>query len=205
MSQLGDYASRTAGRFLAADFGQWALPISIAPVGTGSKPFYLSNSTATLPDGTIIMPFNTNAQVLVGTELVTLSAVGTGCIINSFQANSCELTATFSDLHNNAETISSGTYGLQEAINAAAASGGGVVTADSLWARLGGTSGMISGATIPSGVTIEDVRTGYHGVQGATGAQGTHGTQGTQGVQGTTGAQGTTGSQGVQGAQGTTG
>ncbi len=158
-----DIQSRAVGRFLAANYGLWSLPISVAPAGTGSQVFYLSNSTVTLPDGRVIMPFDLTAPVFVGKEQVTLTDVGTGCVLNSYQANSCGLTATFVDSHNNSETVSSASFGLQEALNDAGASGGGVVTIDSFWTSLGGTDDIVSAATVPANVSIEDVRLGVSG------------------------------------------
>ena len=153
-------SSRVAGRFVAYNYGGWSLPLYQFPSGTGAKTFTLSNSTVNLGDGRLIMPFNTNAQIYVGTELVTVSAVGAGCLINSTIIGGCSITATFSKTHQNGEPVTSGTFGLQEALNDAGASGGGAVTIDSAWAKLGGTTGIVSGATLPSNTAIEDVRTG---------------------------------------------
>ena len=155
--------SRTAGRFIAYNYGQWSMPIYQFPAGTGSKTFTLSNSTVQLGDGRVVMPFNTNAQVTVGTETVTLTAVGSGCIIGSTAIGGCSLTATFSNPHTNADRVSSATFGLQEALNDAGNSGGGAVTIDSAWAGLGGTTGIKNAATLPSNTAIEDVRTGAGG------------------------------------------
>jgi hypothetical protein len=102
---------------------------------------------------------------------VTVTAVGAGCLINSTAIGGCSITATFTLPHTVADPISSGMYGLQEALNDASASGGGTVTVDSAWAGLGGTSGMVSAATIPSNTGIEDERTG----PGSTGGSGTVG------------------------------
>ena len=73
--------SRAAGRFVASQYGVWGIPVYQFPVGTGSKTFSLTTATATLPDGHEIMPFNTNAAILVGSETVTVTTVGSGCVI----------------------------------------------------------------------------------------------------------------------------
>ena len=106
------------------------------------------------------MPFATNAPLKVGNETVTVSAVGANCVLSWGAPGYCVLTATFSNKHTTADAVSSGTFGLQEALNDAGASGGGAVTVDSTWASAGGTSGMISAATLPSNTAVEDVRTG---------------------------------------------
>lgn len=152
--------SRVAGRFVAWNYGQWAIPLYTAPAGTGSQTFTLVSSQVRMADGRTIMPFNTNAVIFVGKEQVTVTAVGSGCINAQVGPGKCVLTATFSNKHTNAEVVSSATYGLQEALNDAGASSGGTVTVDSAWAGLGGTTGMVNAATLPANTGIEDERTG---------------------------------------------
>lgn len=148
--------SRVAGRFVAYNYGAWSLPVYTMPSGIGSQTFTLSNSTAVLQDRRAIMPFAVNAPLRVGIETVTVTAVGAGCIINSTAIGACSITATFTLPHTVADFVGSGTWGLQEALNDAAASGGGTVTVDSAWIALGGTSAMISAATIPSLTGVEN-------------------------------------------------
>lgn len=116
----------------------------------------------TLQDGTILSPLSTNAPVVVGTgagaDKVTPSAVSTNTP-GVYQSSSLTAT-TFSHAHGTGDTVSSGTVGLQEAINAASAAGGGVVIVDAAWAQNGGTDAMIEAATVPAGVSIQDNRTG---------------------------------------------
>lgn len=95
-------------------------------------------------------------------ETVTPTAVS-GC--NQFPANSsnptCQVTATFANVHAQGENIQSGSAGLQEAINDAIASGGGMATIDALWTKAGGTQAMATAWTAPSGsagVWVEDLR-----------------------------------------------
>ena len=159
--------SRVAGRFVASNYGQWSLPIYSFPAGTGSLTFTLSSSTVRLPDGRLTMPFNTNASIRVGSETVTPSAVGTGCILNSTVIGGCSITATFSNAHSTSDQVLSATFGLQEALNDAGNSGGGAVTIDSAWTNAGGTTAIKNAATLPSSTGIEDVRTGA--ISGGTG------------------------------------
>jgi len=152
--------SRVAGRFVASNYGQWSFAPYTMPSGTGSQTFTLSNATAALPDGRIVMPFSTNAPIKVGTEVVTPTAVGSGCIVGNIGAGACAITATFVHSHSTADYISSGTFGLQEALNDAHLSGGGAVTIDSAWVSLGGTTAIYDAAVVPSSTNIEDVRAG---------------------------------------------
>jgi len=110
-------------------------------------------------DGRSFTPPNTNAPITIGSgtnaETVTPSAV-----TNNTPAvyGSCAVTATFANVHGNGDLVSSGTFGLQEAINYAASQGGGTVIVDAKWAAAGGTTAMITAATLPTAVVIEDLR-----------------------------------------------
>ena len=161
--------SRVAGRFVAWNYGGWSLQVYKAPAGTGSQTFSVTTASVQLGDGRQIMPFATNAPLKVGNETVTVSAVGPNCVLSWGAPGYCVLTATFSNKHTTADAVSSGTFGLQEALNDAGASGGGAVTVDSTWASAGGTSGMISAATLPSNTGIEDTRTGAPAAAGVNG------------------------------------
>ena len=152
--------SRTAGRFVAWNYGQWQVQPYKVPAGTGSQTFSVVASQVKLTDGRVIMPFATTAPIFIGKEQVTPTAVGAGCQNANVAIGACTVTATFTIAHTNADVISSATYGLQEALNDAGSSGGGAVTVDSAWAGLGGTAGMISGATLPTNTGIENASTG---------------------------------------------
>jgi len=149
-------ASRTAGRFVAANYGKWSLNVFSFPAGTGTLQFAVTSPLATLTDGRQLAPFNTNAPIYVGSEKVTPTAV----VQSSANPGGYLITASFSNAHGAGETVSSATFGLQEALNDANASGGGAVVIDSAWAALGGTTTIKNAATVPSGTGVEDVRTG---------------------------------------------
>jgi len=151
--------SRTAGRFVAANYGKWSLNVFSFPAGTGTLQFAVASPLAALTDGRQIIPFNTNAPIYVGGEKVTPSAVSN----SSANPGGYLITATFSKPHGAGELISSASFGLQEALNDANASGGGAIVIDSSWAALGGTTTIKNAATVPSGTGIEDVRTGAPG------------------------------------------
>lgn len=163
--------TKFAGRFNATNYAyglnNQSPPLSIA---TGSYPagaatVVLANGYSTTVDGLVFYPPNTNAPITIGSgasaETVTPSAVSnsqpTVYAVNT-------ITATFSNSHGTGDLISSGTCGLQEAINAASAAGGGVVVIDQTWVNLGGTQAMITAATLPTTVTIEDLRNGQQDV-----------------------------------------
>lgn len=147
--------SRAAGRFVASQYGVWRIPVYLFSTGTGSKTFSLATATATLPDGHEIMPFNINAKVFVGSESVTLTAVGSSCVKGPVPVGAATLTATFSNSHSNSDTVSSATFGLQESLNDASFCGGGTVVVDSSWIGIGGTQAILNAATIPANVTVE--------------------------------------------------
>lgn len=97
-----------------------------------------------LADGTQFMPFATTAPVTIGIagaqETVTPSAVS--CLTPTVY-NSCSITVTTSFAHGINDPISSGTFGLQEAINF----GPGTAIIDSTWG-LYGTQAMVAAANL---------------------------------------------------------
>lgn len=151
--------SYTAGRFVAANYSKWSLQINSFPAGTGSQTFTLVNPTVRLLDGRGIMPFNTNAPILVGSENVTPTAV-VGCTFNNPAVGACQITATFSQQHSTSDSVRSATAGLQEALNDASLTGGGAVVIDATWTNAGGTTAIKNAATLPTNTGIEDARTG---------------------------------------------
>ncbi len=150
----------------------------------GSGTITLSTGYTIAPDGHTFFPLCAGSNV-TGTitcggatpitvnpgganqETVTPTAVS-GC--NTFPQNTsnptCQVTATFSNVHAQGELVSSGSAGLQEAINDAIASGGGMAVIDALWTKAGGTAAMATGWTAPSGsvgVAVEDQRSANFG------------------------------------------
>lgn len=142
-----------------------ALAVYIGTSATGAGTVTLAYGQVGLSDGTNVAPLATTAPITIGAgsnaETVTPSAVS-----NSTPGvyGSATVTATFSNTHGSGDPIASGTFGLQEAINACSAAGGGVVIVDAKWAAAGGTNAMIAAATFPSGVGLLDNRTGGGGV-----------------------------------------
>jgi hypothetical protein len=68
------------------------------------------------------------------------------------------VTFTGTYAHGNGDQITTGSMGLQEALNYASSKGGGTVILDNAWAAGGGTQAMINAATVPAGVAIQDNR-----------------------------------------------
>lgn len=166
-----------AGMYRALDYAYGAVPgipglqVDQPASTTGAtQTLNVAFGTVTLGDGTIITPLNTNAPITIGTganaDSVTPSAVSQS---TPQVYQSVSLTATtFSHSHGTGDLIASATVGLQEALNAAGAAGGGTVVVDPEWVKSGGTTGMINAATIPSNTAILDNRTGFQGVSSST-------------------------------------
>jgi hypothetical protein len=163
--------SSFAGMFNAYDFAYGVNPRVpavqvIGPIGgaTGVQTVILAHGYVNLSDGTIIYPFNTNAPILIGgdstMETVTPSAVA-NATPTVYASTGVTFTGTYA--HSNGDSVRSGTVGFQEALNYCAAQGGGTVIIDGKWAAMGGTSAMVSAATIPAGVTVDDNRAGASG------------------------------------------
>ena len=91
-----------------------------------------------------------------GADTVTISAVSVAT--PGVYQSSNFTAATFSHSHGTGDRVSSATFGLQEAINAASAAGGGIVVVDATWAATGGTDAMVEAATLSTGVSIQDNR-----------------------------------------------
>lgn len=164
------FNSREAGVFNAAAYN-WSdrITISNGNASTGSATITLQWGSVALQDGRELAPFAVGAPITVGTgstvETVTPTSVS-GCTIgrgaNNYQ--SCNITASFSNVHGSGEPVSSGTAGLQEALNDAflntvkAPGIGGTVVVDKAWATGGGTTAMLLAALPYSNVSILDER-----------------------------------------------
>ena len=137
------------------------LPSGVNP-NTATQTLIVAFGTIALQDGTLISPLATNAPITVGTganaDTVTPSSVSNSTP-SVYQSSSLTAT-TFSHAHGTGDKIASGTIGLQEALNAASAAGGGTVVIDAAWVQMGGTDAMVEAATIPTGTSIDDNRTG---------------------------------------------
>lgn len=171
MAPLSHAQNRTrfAGRYNAIDYAYGIAP-GIAPLqvaqgnaATGTASITLVVACTTAGDGTSVCPLATNAPILVGVgstqDTVTPTALS-NCSYQSAAYASCTVTGSFTFTHGTGEQVTSGSYGLQEAINLANTGSGGIATVDKVWAGFGGTTAKITAAAGFSNVAIEDTRAG---------------------------------------------
>ena len=175
--------SFVGGRFVARQYNYPGMNIAPGvnnPAGTAT--IVLHSGQVRLQDGRTIVPFSAGGQNILGNpgptaapaipiyvgagttrELVTPTAVS-GCYIGAPQDISCKITAVFANAHGTGELVTSGSFGIQEAINDAAFWGGGVVAVDPSENFYAGgaatiTAAMAAANEVP-GVCLEDDRTG---------------------------------------------
>lgn len=164
------FVSVAAGQVLynASDYAYGTSP-SVPSLNINSV---VNATTVTLTSGVIslsnggfmVAPLNTNASIIVGSGSNTETVTPSQIICNTpAQYGTCTLVATFTKQHYTGEPIRSATFGLQEAINAAHTAGGGIVSVNASWFAYGGTTGMISAATLPSGVSVWNLLNGISG------------------------------------------
>jgi hypothetical protein len=129
---------------------------------TQGNPSTGSSSLVALPTGFAqgipFLPYNVNASITINrnaanAETVTPTSV-TSCYPNSL---TCTLASTFGFKHIAGESIQSGTFGLQEALNIAVAAGSGTVLIDASWQGPSGNS-LILAAKGNANVMIQDNR-----------------------------------------------
>jgi hypothetical protein len=134
------------------------LPVNPSTAGA-STTFTVASASTVAGDGTVFYPLNLWTPVYIvdasGVDgPLTPSAVA-GC--NSQQGlDTCSVTITPTYSHGKGARLSSGSFGLQEALNLQSAKGGGIVAIDSDW---GGTNAAISLAVVVPNVGIYDNRT----------------------------------------------
>lgn len=170
--------SFVGGSFVAKNYAYSGVTISPGTnIPAGSGTITLNQGSVKLPDGRTIVPFSAGGLNILGQpgsfpaipitvgagtvkETVTPTAVS-GCYVGAPQ-NSCKITATFANAHGQGEVVTSGSFGIQEAINDAAFWGGGSVVIDaSENLNFGATNvnaALIAALPFPN-VSIEDART----------------------------------------------
>jgi hypothetical protein len=121
----------------------------------------LAFGTTTAADGTIFSPLSpgilTPITVGAGTDIETVTPTAISCATPAVY-DTCQVTATFTNAHGRGEFVTSGTYGLQEAIDLQ--NNGGLVIVTPEWQAIGGTNGLITAAIPFQGVGIQDTRFG---------------------------------------------
>jgi hypothetical protein len=108
-----------------------SLIIDVAPAATGAGTITLRFGYVILPDGRRINPFTGVATlppitISDGTTSETVTPSSASCPTPD-QLDTCNLVATFANLHGHGSLVFSGDLGIQEAINDAASFGGGDV------------------------------------------------------------------------------
>lgn len=142
--------------------------LQVAPGGgtttTGTGTLTLAFGNVTAADGTVFNPFTLlNGQAIpsvtvgVGTNADTVTPTAVSCLTPQIYTT-CAITASFNHTHGPGEIVTSGSLGLQEALNFQFLKGGGKVLLDYQWAAFGGTNAIITAATPYSSVFIEDLR-----------------------------------------------
>lgn len=140
---IKNFSSYQVGIFDAASYNYTTYVYS-GSTGTGAYTISLYAPTITLADGRQVLPFGFTAvatenvaipPITIGNpgsttqETVTPSSVS-GCNVQNQGAAAqglCQITATFTYAHGRGELVTSGDNGWQEAMNDAAANGGGQV------------------------------------------------------------------------------
>lgn len=123
---------------------------------TGSASI-VANPTA-FAQGIPFLPYNLNAPITINRNAATAETVTPSAIANCFSNSlTCTLSGNFTFKHIAGESIQSGTFGLQEAVNIAAAAGTGTVLVDATW---GGTGTSLITGTVKgtNSVMIQDNR-----------------------------------------------
>lgn len=168
--------TRLGGLYVATDYaygtvGQSGpLLVQTGNSATGASSITVQFAYTILGDGTRLFPLSTMAPITFlnsasGTS-ETITPTGTSNCNFDAGYGTCTVSATFGFVHGSGEQISSGSFGLQEAINAAHGAGfgaprsGGVVLVDGGWVSLGGTNTTITSAIAWSNVTLQDNRNG---------------------------------------------
>jgi hypothetical protein len=184
--------ARQAGEFVASryiwDYGQVR---TTNAVGATTGTIILNASSVTLRDGSTLYPFAVTAPLTIdqgsAVSETFIPTTVSGCTSNTPNAT-CSITGTFVNAHGPSASITSGTFGLQEAINDAAgfngagliSAAGGMVTVDKSWpgttSQIAGTATGNAAGSAPQGnvtvfpnVTVVDKRNGsivYWNAQG---------------------------------------
>jgi hypothetical protein len=134
--------SNVAGRFVARNYVYPGIRIALGNAPAGAASFTMSSGGVRLQDGRSITPFSSGGLSILGApspglpaipitigagttkETVTPTAVS-GCIPSIQNGGpgapvTCQISATFANAHGQGEVVTSGTFGIQEAINDAA-------------------------------------------------------------------------------------
>jgi hypothetical protein len=165
--------SRPGGVFYATAFNTYHARILSGNSSTGSGTSITVTAPPALADGTTIDIHNlwsngplvpisvndANAEIVTPTS-VSYATCPAGNLGVGGSPLCATITGTFNNVHGQSADVTSGTYGLQEAIDMAFLSGGGEVVVDGAWSQFGGTDTMLNAAVVYPNVSIRDGRKG---------------------------------------------
>jgi hypothetical protein len=149
------------------DYSKWQLVI-YSSAASGSSTVQVSYPGATLNTGSqtactfTAVNGRTFSPIAVGVP-ITINDSSSETVTPTAVTNTptgCSFTASLASAHAANVILSSGTYGLQEAIQDAFAMGGGTVVVNPFWSASGGSDALLSAALPYTGVSIEDDRKG---------------------------------------------
>jgi hypothetical protein len=148
--------------FQASNYGSWSSNVYSANA-TGASSLVVSPTTVNTQTGTQFIPFQISESVTFDKGLATAETITitpSNCYA-SLGTPTCTLSGTFTYKHTAGSSVSSGTYGLQEAINAAMSNPGiaGMVNIDATWLGPSGSS-VITSVIGTTSVVIQDLRSG---------------------------------------------
>lgn len=153
VGQPANGPANVAGVLYAANFAHWSVP----PGSAGGFSWTSPNQCFVASGGATFPAFNTNAPITIvdtGTPANTETVTPTTALYGSWGC-SVGLPATHS---HKTYYLTSGTAGLQEALNYAGGSDAVVIlTAD--WSALGGTTAMITSSAAGANTSVLDMRT----------------------------------------------
>jgi trimeric autotransporter adhesin len=160
-SQAKQPAPNRAGQtYVASQYGTWLTSSSTKVGATGSQAVLVKQATLQLTTGQYVVPFVVGTPITIDRSQANAETVYSTTTENCYAGSiNCVITASFAHTHASGEPLTSGTYGLQEAIDAAMSAGGGTVLVDSTWQGPDGSS-LIMAATGSTTVVIQDNRSG---------------------------------------------
>lgn len=129
------------------------LLVSIGIAAPGTTSVTLQVGYTVLADGTVLNPLATNAPINIGagSNVETVRPTAVSCATPAV-INTCTITGWFHNAHGVGDPVSSATFGLMEAVNAAHVQGG-LVAVDGAWKAAGGVTGTITGGS-PAGTGL---------------------------------------------------
>jgi hypothetical protein len=152
--------AKTAGRIAASAFGQYSATLqNTQAAGSNVLLNLFVSPVVAASDGTPFTPFATNSSLTIGFGLANAETVTPSAVSYTAFPGGVQVTVTTANAHNAGETIVSGSFGLQEAINVANNAGGGVVLIDQSYL---GSAAQVNAVTGNATVTLEDIRTGIN-------------------------------------------